>query len=279
MSTLSDALDYAARGWHVFPLAPRSKEPLKGSRGFNDASTNPATMRRWFGQGYPYNIGIGTGMISGLFMLDIDGGTAPEPGAIRSEARATADDAASHQPRPALWFSAPAGSETRASSRPGSTCARMAAMRSRRPRSIQRRRLSVAQRYPTGAGTGLAGRAGERKPPPPAHCRRRGPAGSHSLCIVGCLRPRRARSRDRAARARLKRHAQRRAELRELPPASTGRRRRARGRRGRAERLVAAAHANGLMSDPEDGPRSAATRSASGANAGLRLPRDRHGRR
>jgi hypothetical protein len=73
MSTLGDALDYAARGWHVFPLAPRSKVPLKGSSGFNDASTNPATVRRWFGQGYPYNIAIGTGLISGLLMLDADG--------------------------------------------------------------------------------------------------------------------------------------------------------------------------------------------------------------
>ena len=73
MSTLSDALDYAARGWHVFPLAPRLKVPLKGSRGFKDASINPATLRRWFGQGYPYNIAIGTGRISGLLMLDSDG--------------------------------------------------------------------------------------------------------------------------------------------------------------------------------------------------------------
>ena len=73
MSTLSDALDYAARGWHVFPLAPRSKVPLKGSSGFRDASTNPATLRRWFGQGYPYNIAIRTGLISGLLMLDADG--------------------------------------------------------------------------------------------------------------------------------------------------------------------------------------------------------------
>jgi len=70
---LKIALDYAARGWHVFPLAPRSKIPLKGSRGLHDATTNPATLHRWFGQDFPYNIAIRTGLISGLLMLDADG--------------------------------------------------------------------------------------------------------------------------------------------------------------------------------------------------------------
>jgi hypothetical protein len=72
-ATLTAALAYAARGWHVFPLAPRSKVPCKGSGGHLDATTNPATLRRWFAHAFPYNVGIRTGLISGLLMLDADG--------------------------------------------------------------------------------------------------------------------------------------------------------------------------------------------------------------
>lgn len=69
---LKAALDYAAHGWQVFPIKPQAKEPAT-RRGFYDATTNPATLRRWFAQGYPYNIAVRTGLISGIFILDIDG--------------------------------------------------------------------------------------------------------------------------------------------------------------------------------------------------------------
>jgi hypothetical protein len=70
-ATLTAALNYAACGWQVFPLKPRSKEPCT-RRGFYDATSNPATVHRWFAQGFPYNIAIRTGT-SGVFILDIDG--------------------------------------------------------------------------------------------------------------------------------------------------------------------------------------------------------------
>lgn len=73
-TTLDAALDYAARGWHVFPLKPQSKEPAT-RRGFYDATTNPEKLRRWFARGYPYNIGIRTGTPSGIFIFDADGET------------------------------------------------------------------------------------------------------------------------------------------------------------------------------------------------------------
>ena len=69
---LKVALDYAARGWQVFPLNPQSKEPAT-RRGFYDATTNPATLQRWFAGGFAYNIAIRTGTPSGVFVLDIDG--------------------------------------------------------------------------------------------------------------------------------------------------------------------------------------------------------------
>jgi hypothetical protein len=71
--TLRDyALQYAARGYQVFPLKTGSKEPAT-RRGFYEATSNTATLRRWFTGARPYNIGIRTGVPSGVFVLDVDG--------------------------------------------------------------------------------------------------------------------------------------------------------------------------------------------------------------
>jgi bifunctional DNA primase/polymerase-like protein len=72
MSTHDDVLGYAARGWQVLPLKPQAKEPATW-RGFYDATSNPAKLDRWFGRGHPYNAGIRTGIASGVFVLDPDG--------------------------------------------------------------------------------------------------------------------------------------------------------------------------------------------------------------
>jgi hypothetical protein len=65
-------LEYAARNWQVFQLRQRSKAPATG-RGFYDATANPAVLRRRFGGRHPFNIGIRTGVASGVFVLDVDG--------------------------------------------------------------------------------------------------------------------------------------------------------------------------------------------------------------
>ena len=44
---LAAALDYAARGLPVFPCMPRGKTPAV-ARGFHAATTNPATIRRYW---------------------------------------------------------------------------------------------------------------------------------------------------------------------------------------------------------------------------------------
>ena len=73
MSTLlAAALDLAARGFMVFPILPTSKAPAC-RRGFKDATTNPATIRRWWMAQPDYNIGVATGLLSGVWVLDIDG--------------------------------------------------------------------------------------------------------------------------------------------------------------------------------------------------------------
>jgi len=71
-SMLTAALGYATAGLSVFPCIPRTKEPAT-KRGFHDATTNPATIRRWWNANPSYNIGVRTGMASGFFVLDIDG--------------------------------------------------------------------------------------------------------------------------------------------------------------------------------------------------------------
>lgn len=71
---LQAALEYARKGWRVFPLAPKAKTPLPGSRGFKDATTDEAVIKTWWTAAPNNNIGIATGEVSGgLIVLDVDG--------------------------------------------------------------------------------------------------------------------------------------------------------------------------------------------------------------
>lgn len=65
----------AARGWHVFPLTPRTKTPrIRGWE--NAATTNTEQIAAWWHQWPTANIGIATGP-SGLVVIDCD---VPKPG-------------------------------------------------------------------------------------------------------------------------------------------------------------------------------------------------------
>jgi hypothetical protein len=68
---LTAALEYAQRGWHVFPCRPGSKDPAI-ARGFYSATTNPETIKQYWSDP-DRNIGIRTGATSGIWILDIDG--------------------------------------------------------------------------------------------------------------------------------------------------------------------------------------------------------------
>ena len=65
------ALWYAGKGNPVFPCKPRSKEPLT-PHGFKDATTDLARIRAWWKESPDANIGLPTGAVSGLLVLDID---------------------------------------------------------------------------------------------------------------------------------------------------------------------------------------------------------------
>jgi hypothetical protein len=82
------ALDYATRGWSVFPVhsvtAGRCScgNPACGSpgkhprvaRGLTEASKAPQQIRAWWGRWPTANIAVATGQISRFFVLDVDPG-------------------------------------------------------------------------------------------------------------------------------------------------------------------------------------------------------------
>lgn len=87
------ALEYAAKGWHVFPLhaakveegkatcscgsascTDQGKHP-RGRRGLKEASNDQEKIKEWFDwNAPPSNIGIVTGKVSGITVIDIDTG-------------------------------------------------------------------------------------------------------------------------------------------------------------------------------------------------------------
>ena len=84
---LQAALAYAAMGWHVFPVHSvtengfctcnkptcdrQGKHPRTPS-GLNDATTSPEKIHHWWRSWPDANIGIRTGNVSGIFVVDVD---------------------------------------------------------------------------------------------------------------------------------------------------------------------------------------------------------------
>jgi len=74
------AVMYARLGYHVFPLAPGSKKPVKDSSGLLDATTHLTTIVEWWDKSPYGNIGIACGP-SGWVVLDFDAGKPEYPAA------------------------------------------------------------------------------------------------------------------------------------------------------------------------------------------------------
>ena len=73
MEMLDHALEYAKRGWPVFPIAPATKKPYPGSHGFKDAATNEILVTRMWDEHPDADIGMATGKDAGIWALDVDG--------------------------------------------------------------------------------------------------------------------------------------------------------------------------------------------------------------
>jgi hypothetical protein len=272
------ALDYAARGWAVFPCLPQSKEPAT-RRGFKDATTNPATIRRWWLARPDYNIGIATGVVSGVLVLDVDGSVGVETlldleeryGAL-PETACSVTSSGCH-----LWFimndAVPStagrlgdGLDIRADG------GYVIAPPSIHPDGSSYRWLNATSRAPAPSWLIRIARTRPQRPAPSQHVTRNyvGRSGSYGNSALES-------EIDLLAKAPpgTRNHALNKASF-SLHQLVAG------GELDGAlvhDRLVAAATANGLMADPADGPRSVERTIASGAKAGLLHPRSRGGLR
>ena len=69
MTPLQAALTYASAGWAVLPVA--GKQPLT-RHGVHDSSVEEPQIRRWWLRWPEANVGIATGAVSGLTVVDVD---------------------------------------------------------------------------------------------------------------------------------------------------------------------------------------------------------------
>jgi len=67
------ALVYAAWGWPVFPLKPRTKTPAT-RHGFKDATTNTDQIEAWWHENPEANIGLPTGHMFDVIDIDVPKG-------------------------------------------------------------------------------------------------------------------------------------------------------------------------------------------------------------
>ncbi|OGS32965.1 MAG: hypothetical protein A2218_10285 [Elusimicrobia bacterium RIFOXYA2_FULL_53_38] len=68
---LDRALAYVELGWAVFPIVPNTKRPLT-KNGFKDATKSVFLVKKWWTDNPEANIGIATGEISGIVVVDVD---------------------------------------------------------------------------------------------------------------------------------------------------------------------------------------------------------------
>lgn len=66
------ALDYLELGWSVLPVRPRDKRPLIAWERLQDERPTGQELRAWFARWPDANVGIVTGAVSGLVVLDVD---------------------------------------------------------------------------------------------------------------------------------------------------------------------------------------------------------------
>lgn len=75
MRSLRDyALEYMERGWSVIPVCPRSKVPAVKWERYQKERATEARIILWWTENPNYNVGIITGRVSGILVVDVDPG-------------------------------------------------------------------------------------------------------------------------------------------------------------------------------------------------------------
>lgn len=70
--THAAATGYAARGWSVIPVQHRGKRPLAAWLEFQERLAEPGEIDAWYRRWPDANVGIVTGRVSGLVVVDVD---------------------------------------------------------------------------------------------------------------------------------------------------------------------------------------------------------------
>jgi hypothetical protein len=83
LEVLQAGLDYVRRGWSVVPLRPKDKRPLAPWEPFQHRRAGEDEVRDWLARWPGANLGIVTGAISGIVVIDVD----PKHGGEESLAR------------------------------------------------------------------------------------------------------------------------------------------------------------------------------------------------
>jgi hypothetical protein len=69
---MQDALVYSALGWSVIPMQPSGKRPLVAWRKYQQCIAGEDEIAHWFHRWPDANLGIVTGRISGIVVVDVD---------------------------------------------------------------------------------------------------------------------------------------------------------------------------------------------------------------
>jgi hypothetical protein len=69
---LDAALRYLSYGWSVIPVRPREKRPLVQWENYQRERPSVDQVTKWFYEHSDANVGVVTGLISGLVVLDVD---------------------------------------------------------------------------------------------------------------------------------------------------------------------------------------------------------------
>lgn len=83
---LGAALDYLGRGWSVIPVSARGKVPLLPWSDYSTRLPTEQEVRDWWEEYPTANVGIVTGAVSGVVVVDIDVGRGGEPRPVYDEA-------------------------------------------------------------------------------------------------------------------------------------------------------------------------------------------------